>query len=426
MGGMKQGLPAHAWPVGDAAENRSEAAALRVAVVTETYPPEVNGVALTLARMVQGLAERGHRVTVVRPRQIDESWSTSAAASDVATMLVRGLPIPSYPHLRMGLPAGRDLLHEWQRRRPDLVHVATEGPLGHSAVRAARRLGITVTSDFRTNFHAYTQHYGIGWLRRPILAYLRSFHNRTALTMVPTEALRMQLEALGFHDLAVVARGVDVGRFDPARRSTELRRSWGAADADAVVLHVGRLAAEKNLGLLARAFESIQRLHPTARLLLVGDGPQRAALQAQIPGAIFAGQRHGTDLATHYASADLFLFPSLTETFGNVTAEAMASGLPVVAFDYAAAAQLIRPGRSGMLVARCNEAQFEQVAVALAGSRAMRAALGEQARRDAGEHDWGPVLGRFERLLLQALGTRPVAPAHTMSGVNAACSTTWI
>ena len=399
-----------------ACDKADEGSRLRVAVVTETYPPEVNGVALTLAQVVRGLHARGHEVVLVRPRQRADQRGDQragpnppllragdAAPAQIREHLVAGMPIPLYSNLRMGLPARRNLLRWWRDQRPDVVHVATEGPLGRSAVQAARELGIAITSDFRTNFHAYTQHYGLSWLRQPILAYLRRLHNLTGATMVPTQALRDELEALGFASLEVVSRGVDVGRFDPALRSTALRQTWGVDEDEPVVLYVGRLAAEKNLGLLVRSFRAIEQEHPRARLLLVGDGPQREALRAALPQAVFAGQRQGVDLATHYASAELFLFPSLTETFGNVTAEAMASGLAVVAYDYAAAAQLIQPGVSGVLIARGNEAQFVRAAVALAGSRAMRLAVGMRARAQACEHDWGTVLSRFERVLRGAV-----------------------
>jgi glycosyltransferase involved in cell wall biosynthesis len=375
--------------------------ALRICVVTETYPPEVNGVALTLARVVEGLRARGHEVTVVRPRQAADG-AGPGASHDV---LVAGLPIPQYPHLRLGLPAGARLRALWAAGsvgRPDIVHVATEGPLGASAVRAARRLALPVTSDFRTNFHAYTGHYGLAWLRRPILGYLRAFHNRTAATTVPTDALRRVLQRDGFENLAVVSRGVDVARFDPAWRNAALRQTWRVGDDDPVVLYVGRLAAEKNLQLLVRAFEAIRATRPAAHLVLVGDGPLRAKLQAQLPDAHFAGPRHGNDLAAHYASADLFVFPSLTETFGNVVAEAMASGLAVVAFDDAAAGQWIEPGRSGALVARDNEAQFVRCAVELAGSAATRRAMGQRARERSRGHGWDAVLSSFEALLHRA------------------------
>ena len=374
---------------------------LRVAFVTETYPPEVNGVSLTIARVVEGLHRRNHDVQLVRPRQ---------AAGDAAEqsprfheVLMRGLPIPRYPHLRMGVPSKKQLVQLWSTHRPDVVHIATEGPLGYSALQAARHLKLPLTSDFRTNFHAYSQHYGVGWLRKPIMAYLRKFHNRTAITMVPTEPLRRELTAAGFRNVTVVARGVDTRRFDPRRRSIELRQQWGVADDDLVVVCVGRLAAEKNLPVLVQAFEAIQRDDPRARLLLVGDGPMRDELAQRLPQAILAGQRNGDDLAAHYASADLFLFPSVTETFGNVTTEAMASGLPVLAFDYAAAAQLIRSGENGVLVPFGDAVEFVRSAVLLARSQARREALARGARKRALAQDWDDIIVRFESVLVQAI-----------------------
>ncbi|MFN7641097.1 MAG: glycosyltransferase, partial [bacterium] len=222
---------------------------LRIAVVTETYPPEVNGVALTLQRVVQGLRELGHHVQLVRPRQAADAASP-ASGQDV---LMRGMAIPRYPHLQLGLPSRRQLQPLWTLHRPDLVHIATEGPLGWSALRVARKLRIPVTSDFRTNFHAYSSHYGMGWLSKPIMAYLRRFHNQTLTTMVPTRGLAERLTAAGFERLQVVARGVDLGVFNPALRDEALRVSWGASPAPPVLRCVGRLAKETNLRLLVRA-----------------------------------------------------------------------------------------------------------------------------------------------------------------------------
>ena len=169
------------------------------------------------------------------------------------------------------------------------------------------------------------------------MAYLRHFHNRGVQTLIPTEELAGQLQALGFLRTQVLARGVDTTLFTQQRRDPSLRQRWGAEPTDPVLLYVGRLAAEKNLELAIHAFARIRQEQPSARLVLVGDGPLASRLQARYPDVIFPGMRIGADLAAHYASADLFLFPSLTETFGNVTLEAMASGLAVVAFDYAAA-----------------------------------------------------------------------------------------
>jgi len=391
---------------------------LHIALVTETYPPEINGVAMTVARLVQGLRSRGHQLQLVRPRQHRLEQPDPETGLD--ELLLRGLPIPRYPQLKMGLPATGALLARWQQRRPDLVHIATEGPLGWSALRAARRLQLPVTSDFRTNFHAYSQHYGIGWLRRPIVGYLRGFHNHTQATMVPTPALQRELLRQGFENVSVVARGVDTLRFDPARRSPALRAAWGADETTCVVAHVGRLAPEKNLGLLLQAFDAMRQVRPGSRLLLVGDGPARAALQARCPDAVFAGMRSGDDLAAHYASADAFVFPSMTETFGNVTPEAMASGLPVLAYDHAAAGQLIRSGHNGLL-ARLGDADgFVALAAQLAAGPQQARAWGVLARQTTLACQWDQVVAQVETLMRAALNRHPTAVALSSAGRNMA------
>ena len=374
---------------------------LRIACVTETWPPEVNGVAMTIARLVQGLRARDHRVQVVRPRQKSDVGATSADGCD--DVLVRGVPIPRYAGLRMGLPCMGTLVKQWKQRRPDVVHIATEGPLGRSALLAAKALGLPVCSEFRTNFHAYSAHYGFGFLRAPIIGYLRRFHNATQCTMVPTQALHDDLRKEGFRDLLTVARGVDVRRFDAAHRSEALRAQWGVASDDLVVTCVGRLAPEKNLNTLVSAFEAIRREQPRARLVLVGDGPMRKELQARCPDAIFAGQRLGDDLATHYASADMFLFPSVTETFGNVTTEAMASGLAVVAFDYAAAQRLIRDGENGALVPLGDDAAFVATAVRTAADLANCRVLGARARVSVMALDWDSIAQQVEGVMASVM-----------------------
>jgi glycosyltransferase involved in cell wall biosynthesis len=374
---------------------------LRIAVVTETYPPEINGVAATIAHVVQGLRSRGHALQLVRPRQA----ASEAGADDERyhEVLMRGLPIPRYPQLRMGLPARRALVQLWAQRRPDVVHLVTEGPLGWSALQAAAQLRLPVVSDFRTYFHAYSRHYGVAWLRGPIVAYLRKFHNRTVRTMVPTEGLKRELEASGLRRLRVVARGVDTELFSPARRSDELRHGWGAGTSTPVALCVGRLAAEKNLGTLLDAYEAMRGKEPATRLVLVGDGPERAALQRRCPDAIFAGVRRGEDLAAHYASADMFLFPSLTETFGNVVPEAMASGLAVLGYDYAAAGQLVRNTENGLLAHLDDGPGFCAAALRLAADPAGARAMGLRARATARRQDWGRIVEAVETEYLAAM-----------------------
>lgn len=372
---------------------------LAVALVTETYLPEVNGVAMTLGRLVAGLTARGHRMRIVRPRQKHEKTGRLPDGQ----LLTPGIPLPRYPELRFGLPVTGRLCQAWREETPDVVHVATEGPLGLAALAAARQLDIPVVSTFHTNFHAYTSHYGVGWLRGGIERYLRWFHNRTAATLVPTPALARELGERGFRAVGVLARGVDTRLFNPARRSAALRATWGAAPDDPVCLVVGRMAPEKNLGLALAAFAALRAEQPRARLVFVGDGPLLVALSSRHPECRFVGARHGEDLAAHYASADLFLFPSLTETFGNVVSEALASGLPVVSFDQAAASDLIHDGKNGLLVPPGDAASFiaasRRIALELAHKPELRAAGPDSVRH----LDWECVHDRYAAILIEAI-----------------------
>ncbi|MGZ5121907.1 MAG: glycosyltransferase family 4 protein [Burkholderiales bacterium] len=381
---------------------------LHVGLVTETYPPELNGVSLSVRRAVEYLRDRGHEVEVVRPRQ----QTDLSGAGLPPDFLLPGMALPSYPGIQFGFPATRRLRLRWSQVRPDVVHVATEGPLGWSALRAACSLGIPVTADYRTHFQRYSGHYGVGWLARPIDAYLRAFHNRAHMTFVSTAALKRELTLRGFQNLAQVGRGIDTQLFNPIRRSPRLRSSWGLREQDLAVIYVGRLAPEKNLALAVRAYEHVRTLRKDARMIWVGDGPARARLQSAHPDHIYAGVQHGEELARHYASGDMFLFPSLTETFGNVTLEALASGLAVIAFDEAAAAQHARDGTTARLVPSGAEAAFIDAAAEVACEPALLARLRENASTTVVALSWSSVLSVFERhLLASAHGYRLYANA---------------
>ncbi len=380
---------------------------MRVTLVTETYPPDVNGVAMTLEQLTRGMAVRGHEITVVRPDPRVDGPSTHAR---IALDHVRGLPIPCYPELRFGLPAGRHLKSVWGAERPDLVHVATEGPLGHSAIKAARDLGIPATTSFHTNFHTYAGLYGFQWLQRATLRWLRRVHRRAETTFVPSETVRRSLEPAGFENLKVLGRGVDMERFHPGRRDPELRRSWGVDDDTPVGLYVGRLAAEKNIALTVRAFEVMSKAIPGMRCVLIGDGPLRGKLEQEHPEYHFAGMRLGEDLARHIASGDVFPFASVTETFGNVVTEAMASGLLVIGYDYAATKLHIRSGENGLSVSAGDEEAFLAAASRAAADPEDWQPMRARAVQTARGLSWDAIIDDFEGRLLEVARTAVQAP----------------
>jgi glycosyltransferase involved in cell wall biosynthesis len=373
---------------------------VKLAIVTETFPPEINGVAMTFGVIARELGRRGHAVTVYRPWRPD--LAVEEGHPEFREVPLPGVPIPGYSLLRLGLPARRRLTRRWRADRPDLVHVVTEGPLGASAVTAARALALPVTSSFHTNFHAYTPHYGYASLRRLALVWLRYVHNRTRRTFAPTEELRGELAAHGFTGLGVLSRGVDLRQFSPAHRSPALRAAWRATDAEVVVLHVGRLAAEKNYPLVFRAYAAMRAANPGLRFVLVGDGPLRPALQAAHPDCLFTGFISRDDLARHYASADVYVHASLTETFGNVLTEALASGLAVVSFNYAAARQFVRHGANGLAVPRDQPDAFVAAATELAHHRLLRDRLRAAAPASLSRQSWETIIGHFEADLAAA------------------------
>lgn len=382
-------------------QNPHSSARLNIALVTETYLPEVNGVAITIGRMVHGLRQHGHHIHMVRPRQ--HKQDVAAKEDSYEETLVAGMPIPGYPELKSGLPAKGRLIKLWKEQRPDIVHIATEGPLGWSALSAARKLNLPVSTDFHTNFHNYTAHYGIGLLKRPIAAYLRHFHNKADCTLVPTTSLQRELEQDNYQNVLVVSRGVDAALFQPEKRDVGLRASWGADDDTTIVMLVSRIAAEKNLPVVFQAFREMQTVDARAKLVIVGDGPARAELQRQHPDVIFAGMQTGEALARHYASGDIFLYPSLTETYGNVTVEAMASGLATIAYDYAAARQHIRHDVNGLLVPFDDTAAFITQAKGLISDMHRIQRLRVEARLTVASLTWEHIMGQMEAVLLDTV-----------------------
>ncbi|WP_280563849.1 glycosyltransferase family 1 protein [Chromohalobacter sp. 48-RD10] len=384
---------------------------MRVALVSETWAPDINGVAHTLDHLAHHLATRRVNLQLVRPRP-RQGGREGRAERD---MQVRAFSLPSYADVNVGLPAWRRLTRLWQSSRPEVVYIATEGPLGWAALLTARHLSIPVVSGFHTNFDQYAANYHLRWATGIVGAGLRYFHNHCQMTLVPTRAQAERLYRRGFQRVNVLGRGIDAQHFSPARRDVHLRTQWGVDDDQPVILYAGRLAAEKNTPLLVRTLRAMQEAYPGLRAVFVGDGPEKQHLEHQLPEVIFTGFLSGETLARHYASADMFLFPSHSETYGNVVPEAMASGLPVVAFDQAAASELIVDGHEGRLIEATDDDAFVQAAVELYRNSDVRSRTGIAAREKVADQSWNVIGEHFLMYLFMATQESPYAissPGH--------------
>jgi len=383
-------------------------------LITDTFPPLINGVSRTLQILAAGLANAGHRVEVVTT--VDGGCQNPA----VQVTTVPSIPLPGYQGIRLGLTTSGFMKRRMKAMKPDGVYVAVESLMGAAAVNAARKLGIRFVTGFHTNFHSYMSDYRVGMLSSVAERYLRWFHSRAARTLVPSSTVAENLRQMGIRRINVMGRGVDSALFHPSKRNHELRASIGATDQTPVALYAGRVAAEKNLELAISSFLSIRRTNPAARCVFAGDGPRVPELSAKYPEFHFVGACGDDLLSRWYASADVFVFPSLTETYGNVVAEAMASGLVVVAFAYAAAQKLIRHHETGFLAPFGDQETFLcHVTSALNHwhNQEMRGA----ARHAVEPLGWQEIILQFERELLGDLESVPfgkeslqsqLAPAH--------------
>jgi glycosyltransferase involved in cell wall biosynthesis len=356
---------------------------MRVAIITETFLPNVNGVVTTLCRQLEHLQAEGHEVMLFAPQGAPESY----AGAEIVPL--QGLPLPMYPEVQLTPPQWGFTAH-LRRFKPDLLHMAGLAALGATGRYVAQHLRLPLVAAYHTDWPAYSAHYGMGFLRSLIYRYLRWIHNGCALTLCPSSATIADLRAHGFRRLRLWGRGVDTVRFHPRFRSEAWRRSVGLQPDEKLLLYVGRLATEKRVELLAEAIERLDGV----RLVLVGDGPARSQLEQRLAGApvYFTGYLQGEALSTAYAGADAFVFPSDTETFGQVIQEAMASGLPVVAARAGGAIDLVREGVTGAFFTPGNVDELcGQVRSVLANPSHL-AAMGFAGRAAAERRSWSHVM----------------------------------
>lgn len=391
---------------------------MKIDIVTDTFAPDVNGVAMTLGRLTDGLKKRGHRVHVIHTGETAGPGETSSPS----------VPLPGYREVRVGLPEPFKLRARWMKKRPDAIYVATESPLGKSALKAANALKIPVATGFHTNFHQYMEQYRMGGLQPVAMAYLRRFHQRADCTLTPSRDVADKLVAEGFNNVHLLGRGVDTELYSPAKRCETLRAEWGATPGAPVAVIVGRVAAEKNFDVAMMAFEQMRQAVPDMRCVVVGDGPIREKLAEKHPWVHFAGVRLGEDLAKHYASADVLIFPSETETFGNVLLEAMASGLVTVSYDYAAAGLHVRCGENGLKATKSDAEAFVKKSVEALSMRPEHH-LRRAARETAERLGWDQVVNEFEFRLESIAGMSPApvtAPVKLEKRPKYSCRTVFL
>jgi glycosyltransferase involved in cell wall biosynthesis len=361
---------------------------LKVALFSDTYPNDINGVARTLGMLVEHAAAREHEICLVTPR-VSDGPALHASGHQQRP----GISNPIYPQLQLAFGLDRRGRKALEAFAPDVVHVATESTVGLSGRNWAVREGIPLATSFHTNFPAYLPDYRLDWLEPRVWGYLRWFHSRSRITLCPSRATRADLHEHGFHDrLGIWSRGVDTQLFDPDRRSEEVRREL-APGADRILLYVGRLASEKRVDVLLDAFHRIRGAAPGTALVFVGDGPAAARLRGEAPdGVHFTGFLRGEQLADAYAAADLFVFASETETFGNVVLEALASGVPAVVVDRGGVTETVDPGRTGVRVPPRDVVAFAAACVELLGNEDERLRLADCARAEALSRSWPAVL----------------------------------
>lgn len=372
---------------------------MRIALLCETFPPDVNGVAHTVRQLLTYLRRTDHQALVLAPRNAPAEYE----GFPVKRLL--GMPLPFYREVRL-TPPQPGMLASLRDFRPDVVHAVGPALLGAAAPSTAARLGVPLVSSYHTHFADFARHYGLGALSRPITSWLRWVHNRTAITLCPSTDTIAKLRDFGFRRLRLWARGVDGLRFHPRRRSEEWRRSVGVAPGETLFAYVGRLAPEKRIERVGEALRSV----PGSRLVIVGDGPARAALERRFAGmpVTFTGYLSGDDLAVAYASADAFAFASDTDTFGQVILEAMASGLPVVAAASGGAVDLVKPKISGFLFDPATPEELGAPLRALAADPALRARMGNAGRRLAEKRSWPSVMEEMIGHYRRAAAMHPI------------------
>jgi phosphatidylinositol alpha 1,6-mannosyltransferase len=382
---------------------------MRVAIITESFPPDLNGVAHCVVRVAELLVAGGHQTIVIAPQPPRTTRPQREEKFPYPVVRVPAVPLPGYPGFRLGLPSRR-LRDTLMGHRTEIVHLASPVMLGAYGAAVAARLGLPMVAVFQTDLPSYARAYRLGGAGEAFAwRWLRGIHNRAARTLAPSTVTATGLLGRGIGNVWLWGRGVDTARFNPARRSARIRE-WIAPGGELIVGYVGRLAPEKRVELLA----AITAL-PGVRLVIVGGGPAEAALRRQMPGALFLGPRRGDELADIYASLDVFVHSGPYETFGQTVQEAAASGLPVVAPAAGGPLDLVDDGVTGYLVPPGDADAYAKAVAKLAGDPAARAAFGAAGRSKALSRTWPALTEELVGHYAAVLGRRRPARANTVA-----------
>jgi glycosyltransferase involved in cell wall biosynthesis len=364
---------------------RADVLGVRIALVTDTYLPQVNGVTTVVQRIADTARAGAHDMVVVAPRYPRGSGGDRGGGEELR---VPSLPFPPYPSIRLSFPLYRHVAQYLDRFAPDIVHAATEGPLGFVGRRHAMTRDVPLVTSFHTDFPQYARAYGVRLLTPLVWRWLVRFHRPARMIHTPGVAVRDELVRRGLRNAVVWGRGVDPRHFHPNRRDTGWRRWMGGADDTVIVLHVGRLAPEKNLRVLVDAWRRAHRcLGPRATFVIAGEGPEATYVATHLPFVRQLGFLDRDTLAEVYASSDLCVLPSRTETCGLVALEAMASGLPVIAANAGGLAESVRHGENGLLVPPEDRRGFAHAIVTLVLDAERRRAMATRARGTAEQRD---------------------------------------
>jgi phosphatidylinositol alpha 1,6-mannosyltransferase len=356
---------------------------MRIAIITESFLPDVNGVAHSVVRVAEHLVSQGHEPLVIAPTP-SMTNRRIVPATDYPVVRIPSFPMLGYKEVRLGLPVPR-IAEALDAHQPDVVHLASPFCLGgRGSVLAAQR-GLPTVAVYQTDVAAYARHYKLGWGEATAWKWIRQIHNTADRTLAPSTASAEALIAHGVSRVWLWRRGVDVERFRPDHRS-EIVRHMLAPNGELIVGYVGRLAVEKRVDLLART----SRL-PGVKVVIIGDGPARRELERAVPEALFLGARHGEQLARLYASMDVFAHTGPYETFGQTVQEAMASGLPVVAPAVGGPVDLVKPGVTGVLVPPCDESSLADAVAELVADGERRAEYGRAARAAVSRRSWAAI-----------------------------------